>query len=137
MRDKLTSEAAERLGRVQHDPKRFAGREDEEKYLDAVNVPLGAPSKCLDEHERVTWEAFKKELPWLMERDRAMVEMAARLRTRLNKVSVPHEKTTAALRAILVELGASPSACRRIALPVGQKQDDPADKFFAGLSAVA
>jgi hypothetical protein len=47
-------------GRVLHDPKRFANRNEPES-----NGPLGPPPAWLKKPAADAWNAFDDELPWL------------------------------------------------------------------------
>ena len=55
-------------------PARFTNRSEIE------TTPLGEPSFWLRGNERVSWEMFKSELPWLRESDRVIVEIACSIR---------------------------------------------------------
>jgi hypothetical protein len=113
---------AEATGRTEHDPQRYRDRKE------PSNRPLGDPSKTLQFNEVHAWEAFKHELPWLTEGDRALVEAACMLRARLWSGS-RDDKVIGRLLPILNQLGATPSARTKIHVPQDEA-GDPADEFL-------
>ena len=76
-RPKTPLKLVKAMGLDVRDPGRYGGRSE------PVSTALGAPSDFLGEHGREAWEAFRSELPWLMESDRTLVEIACSLRARL------------------------------------------------------
>src|SRR4051812_1589496 len=50
---------------------------------DPKTTPLGDPSDWMGGEPRVASNSFRAEVPWLMESDRVLVEMAACIRARL------------------------------------------------------
>jgi hypothetical protein len=113
---------AEATGRTIHDPQRFRERKE------PSNAPLGEPSRTLQFNELDAWNAFKSELPWLTEGDRALVEQACMLRGRLWSGS-RDLKVMGRLTSILTQLGATPAARTKIHVPE-DKEADPADEFL-------
>jgi predicted DNA-binding transcriptional regulator AlpA len=65
-------------GRVLHDPKRFAGRNEPES-----NGPLGPPPAWLKKAAADAWLAFDDELPWLNRSHRCIVGIASIARAEL------------------------------------------------------
>lgn len=92
-----------------------------------VTAPLGKPSDFLGEAGKRAWEGFKRELPWLMESDRAMVEVAAKVRGEL--MTDPDVSVTklSMLQAILSKLGADPTSRSKVVAPADEPE---ADEFF-------
>ena len=112
---------AKATGAAIKNPGRHKGRADPKV------APLGKPSDFLNDAGKRAWEGFKRELPWLMESDRAMVEVAAKVRGEL--MTDPDVSVTklSMLQSILSKLGADPSNRSKVALP----DDEPeADEFF-------
>jgi hypothetical protein len=131
---------AKATGRTAHDPKRYKDRKDPN------SKPLGRPSRHLTAIARECWEAFKVELPWLTEGDRALVESASRLRAVLWTADVTEDddgetieplsldaiiKTANALRLCLTQMGATPADRTKIAAPpTDGEEKDPAAEFI-------
>jgi len=113
---------AEATGRIAHDPQRFRDRRE------PTNAPLGEPSRTLKLLELEVWEAFKREIPWLTEGDRSLVEQASMLRGRLWAGS-RDLKVMGRLTAILTQLGATPATRSKIHVP-DDKEADPTDEFL-------
>jgi hypothetical protein len=101
-------------------PKRYSGRNN------PAGAPLGEPSPHLKDDERESWLRFTAEIPWLVESDRALVEVASALRSRLDSrdgVGLNHLQIYS---AILSKLGATPADRSRVTIP---DQGQP-DEFF-------
>ena len=92
-------------------------------------VGLGKPSPFLDPFGVKAWEGFKKELPWLAESDRALVEIAASVRGRLLSGEDVGITALSMLQSILSKMGGSP-ADRTKVVHGGEEEADPADQFF-------
>lgn len=91
------------------------------------STALGKPSPFLDQHGKSAWEGFKRELPWLMESDRALVEIAASVRGRLLAGEDVGVTALSMLQSILSKMGASPADRTRVMAP---DDDDEEDEFF-------
>jgi hypothetical protein len=89
--------------------------------------PLGSPSPFLTDKGQEAWEAFKRELPWLAESDRSLVEIAAHVRGRLLGGEDVGVTALSMLQSILSKMGASPADRSKVAAPDG---DEPEDEFF-------
>lgn len=89
--------------------------------------PLGKPSTFLDKHGQQAWEGFRRELPWLMESDRSLLEVACVVRGRLLAGDDVGVQSLSMLQSILSKLGASPSDRSKVAVPDEEK---PQDEFF-------
>jgi phage terminase small subunit len=113
---------AKATGRTEHDPKRFKNRREPH------STPLGRPSKYLDEAECLAWDAFKREVPWLMEADRALVECACGLRAAVWG-GVRDDKVIGKLSQLLQQMGATPAARTKVHVP-SEEETDPADEFL-------
>lgn len=108
-------------GAAAKNPQRFRDRTEPGTAL------LGAPSQHLDANGRRVFEAFKRELPWLRESDRALLEVAVCLRSRVYADPSAPAATLRALAAVLTKLGATPTDRSRVAM---QMTDDEPDEFF-------
>lgn len=120
----MPKEKAKITGSAKSNPKRFKGR-TEPKGL----KPLGNPSKQLDGDACAVWEAFKKEMPWLMESDRAHMENTCILRARLLTGKEFGVQASNSLRAAIDQMGGNPSARSKVSVPDGE-EENPADKYF-------
>jgi hypothetical protein len=91
-------------------------------------IPLGDAPEQFDEREAEVWEKFKTEVNWLMESDRATVEVATRLRVRvlLNQYT---EGDISRLLSCLSKMGATPADRTKVFVPDAGK-DDEASEFF-------
>lgn len=87
---------------------------------------LGDPSAFLDEFGKSAWEGFKRELPWLMESDRALVEIASSVRGRLLAGDDVGITALSMLQSILSKMGGSPADRTKVSAP----DDEEEDEFF-------
>lgn len=97
------------------------------KRRDPKTSPLGGPSPFLDENGEAAWEGFKRELPWLMESDRAMVEVCAQVRGLLLKGEDVGVTRLSMYQSMLSKLGASPAD--RTKVSAGDDEDE-GNEFF-------
>lgn len=91
---------------------------------------LGHPSAWLAGTQLAVWAAFQKELPWLCERDRSLVEIATVVRARLMDGQDVGVNALALLRLSLAQMGATPADATRVS---AGSDDEPAkleDKYF-------
>lgn len=112
---------AEVTGAAAKNPQRHRDR----KEVKAAG--LGAPSKFLDVNGQAAWESFKRELPWLAESDRSLVEIAAHVRGRLLGGEDVGVTALSMLQSILSKMGASPADRSKVSAP---DDDQPKDEFF-------
>lgn len=117
---------AKATGAALNHPGRHAGRKDPK------GTPLGEPSSFLDKHGKIAWEGFRRELPWLMESDRAMVEVCSSVRGRMIAAGEPGSEPVgiqamSLLQSCLTKLGATPADRSKVAMPDDEPQ---ADEFF-------
>ncbi len=108
-------------GAADKNPKRHRTRKE------PATRPLGNPSTFLDEHGRQAWEAYRLELPWLMESDRSLLEIAATVRGKLLSGGDVGVQSLSMLQSILSKLGASPADRTKVAVPDDEKEED---EFF-------
>lgn len=116
---------AKATGAAVKNPARMAGRKSPK--ADA----LGAPSAHLGLFEKRAFERFRRELPWLKESHRLLVEVASIYR---GKVLTPgwnvELKTLQELRRCLGQLGATPADESKIVMENGDDEDEE-DGLFA------
>ena len=74
-RPRTPREKARITGADRNYPSRFARRSAPH------TAPLGEPSDWMNGGQRTAWNLIRREVPWLMESDRALVEIAAYLRS--------------------------------------------------------
>lgn len=105
MRPRTPLAVARATGATKVNPGRYEGRERAGDW-----VSLGAPSPHLNTAEKTAWEQFRAELAHLVEADRALLEVACKLRAQLldSDVDVGLKRLTV-YRALLADLGASPT----------------------------
>ena len=111
-------------GAAMKNPQRF--RERGEPKVAA----LGDAPAWMSAGARAAWEGFRREIPWLTEADRCIVEVAATLRGRMadeaGKIGAP---AFAQLRMCLAVLGATPADRSKVGVQPGE-DEDPTDAFF-------
>jgi len=110
-----------------------AAAADPARYRDRANFklpPVGPAPAWLDSGQREAWDLFIRELPWLSSADRAILEVAARLRARLIYEPNPPVQVLNLLRQCLGQLCASPADRNRIA-PPAEPVDDSEQHFRA------
>lgn len=105
-------------GTADRNPQRYRDRK-EPKTLE-----LGSPSPFLDEFGVTAWEGFKRELPWLMESDRALVEIAATVRGRLLAGKDVGTTALSMLQSILSKMGATPADRTKVSAPDEEPEED-------------
>jgi hypothetical protein len=123
-RPRLPAEMAKIKGAALKDPKRH------EKRKEPHGRPLGPPSEWLDEIQRRAWSSFKTELPWLMESDRTLVEIASVIRARLMIGMDVGVSALNQLRMCAAQMGATPADRSKIQVADEAEEEDPADRFF-------
>jgi hypothetical protein len=124
-RPRIPVKVAKVTGAAAKNPKRHASR------AAPKGVPmLGKASPWLDPWGVRAFEAFRRELPWLKESHRLLVEIAAHLRGRLmNPEEILGLAGMQELRRCLAQLGATPADESKVTLPDAGDQD-PDDHLF-------
>lgn len=89
---------------------------------------LGAPSTFLNEHGLRAWEAFRRELPWLKESDRSLLEVVCTIRGRLLAGDDVGIQALSLLQSCLTKLGATPADRSKVSVPDGEEEEE--DEFF-------
>ena len=83
----------------------------------------------MDEFGRQAWEGFRRELPWLAESDRALLEIASSVRGRLLAGGDVGITALSMLQSILSKMGATPADRTKVTVPDGE-EGDPTDAYF-------
>ena len=94
----------------------------------ASSGPLGDPPYWLVDtdtnKQRSAWLLFKKEIPWLTEHDRMLVQMAANTQGRFMAGQEVGVQAMNLLRQILGQMGATPADRSKVALPDDDSEKD-------------
>ena len=122
-RPRTPREKARITGADRNHPSRFARRSAPH------TAPLGEPSNWMNDGQRAAWDLFRREVPWLMESDRALVEIASYLRARIMAGEEVGVGAMNQLRMCAAQMGATPADRSKVAVPA-EPDDDPADRFF-------
>lgn len=120
-------ERARITGAIKKDPARFSQR------ANPRSGPLGAAPGWMRAEARRAWELFKKEIPWLAEADRGLVEIAASIRGRLMAGEDVGVSALNQLRMCYGQMGATPADRTKVHIP-DEPEEDPTDRFFANLN---
>jgi hypothetical protein len=86
---------------------------------------LGKPSKHLKDGAVVAWEGFRRELPWLNESHRSIVEVASTVRGRMIDGEEVGITAMNCLQVCLSKLGATPTDETRLNIADDGEDDDP------------
>lgn len=89
------------------------------------SAPLGKASGHLAGGAVAAWEGFKRELPWLTEGHRALVEVASSLRGRMIDKEEVGVNALSLLQVVLSKLGATPTDETKLSLPDDGDEPDP------------
>jgi hypothetical protein len=92
-------------------------------------TPLGAPSAFLKDGAITAWEGFRRELPWLTEGHRTLVEIASTIRGRLIDGEDVGISALSLLQVCLGKLGATPTDESKVNF--GDEGGDPDPMFDA------
>lgn len=123
-RPRLPAAKAEVSGAALKDAGRFKDRKAPKGTRE-----LGEPYKMMSEAEQAAWHEFAAELPWLNSSHRALLQLACRLRARLNTDPDMGVNAMQAYSAILSKLAATPVDETKVSHG-GEEETDPADAFF-------
>lgn len=118
---RLPAAKAAVTGAALKDPQRHRPRTDPQTR------PLGDPTAFLNEHGREAWEGFKRELPWLMESDRAVIEVCAQVRGLLLSGEDVGVTKLSMYQSMLSKLGATPADRTKVS---GGGDDEEGNEFF-------
>ena len=117
---RLPAQVAAVTGAAKRNPKRHAGRRA------PANRGLGDPSPFLDQNGQAAWEGFKREMPWLTESHRAIVEVCALVRGELLASEEVGVTRLSMYQSMLSKLGGTPVDETKVAVP----DDEERDEFF-------
>lgn len=123
-RPRLPAGKAEVSGAVINDAGRFKDRK-----APKGTRALGEPYAAMTDHEQNAWHEFASELPWLNSSHRALLQVACRLRARLNTDPDMGVNALQAYSAVLSKLAATPVDATKVSMPDGD-DDDPTDGYF-------
>lgn len=116
-RPRLPQSVAESSAAVIKDPQRFKDRAKPDV------APIGKAPAHLSKAVRKAWDMIVSEIPWLAEADRAVVEAAAYLRSRLMTEPDCPVNVIAQLRLCMSSLGATPVDRTKVAVADDAEED--------------
>lgn len=90
---------------------------------------LGKPSAWMSDEQKAVWAGFVKEIPWLNESHRSLLEIAVTIRCRIVSGEEVGVQALNLLRQCLGQMGATPADATKVVVPDGE-DDDPEDAFF-------
>jgi hypothetical protein len=122
-RPRLPLEKARLTGAYAKNPARYKGRSASHPE------PLGPPPEWLGKEAQAAWKSFDKELPWLRQSHRCLVEIAATLRGRIARGGDVGVHALRLLRQCLNSMGGSPVDQNKIQM-AEEPEVDPADRYF-------
>jgi hypothetical protein len=85
---------------------------------------LGDPPEWMGGEQRAAWRIFQREIPWLTESHRGLVEIATIIRARLASGEEVGVQALNLLRQCLGQMGATPSDASKVTLPEDDEEDD-------------
>lgn len=104
-------------------------RRHRDRKAPAKGAPLGKASTHLKDGAITAWEGFKRELPWLSEGHRALVEVASTIRGRMIDREEVGITAMSLLQVCLSKLGATPADESRV--NASDDGDEPDSMFDA------
>jgi hypothetical protein len=114
-------------GRVLHDRKRFANRNEPDH-----TGPLGPPPVWMtNKRQKAAWERFRAEIPWLQKAHRCLTVIACVVHADLVSGGDFDVRKANLLRQCLGQMGATPVDASKITMPDEDVPDDSAAKYFA------
>ncbi len=99
-------------GRDKHDPKRFKNRNEP-----TVDNGIGEPPEWMGGEQRMVWKMFCRELPWLNESHRSLLEIATTVRTKVVLGQEVGVQALNLLRQCLGQMGATPADATKVSVP--------------------
>lgn len=106
--------------RDKKNPQRFSNRKEPKSTGD-----LGDPPEWMGGEQRAAWKVFQREIPWLTESHRGLVEIAAIIRARLATGEEVGVQALNLLRQCLGQMGATPADASKVS--VGDDDEDDED----------
>ena len=86
---------------------------------EVIGEMLGEPSDFLDKFGMAAWVQFKREVPWLKESHRALMEIACHFRGQMFQGLALRATDLNSYQSILSKIGATPSDEGKIAAALG------------------
>lgn len=129
-RHKTPLAKAKMTGAYAKNPSRYDSRSEPDG-----GPALGKPPAYFNAAQKKIWTRFRSELPWLVESDRALVEVTTIVRA---QIEAGGDHITAALlrehRAQLSSLGATPVTRSNVSAPGVPGDNDPFAQFTGGMN---
>ena len=97
--------------RDKKNPQRFSNRKEPKSIGD-----LGDPPEWMGGEQRAAWKVFQREIPWLTESHRGLVEIAAIIRARLAAGEEVGVQALNLLRQCLGQMGATPADASKVSV---------------------
>ena len=129
-RPRTPAAKAKITGAADKNPKRYAAA------LAIDSAELGEPSDFLDDFGAAAWVQFKREIPWLKESHRALMELACNLRGQMFGKTPLKSTDVKTYAALLSKLGATPSDEGRIADALGWQAPPAGDAITPDAATV-
>jgi hypothetical protein len=124
MRQRIPLAKAEATGRTKVNPARFKDRKEPQSKR------LGKPSSTLNRKEVQAWHCFVYEAPWLVESDRALLEVACILRVKHHATKRGSLNETGAFLRVLSKLGMTPVDRSRVMVTDGNDNETSAAEAY-------
>jgi hypothetical protein len=124
-RRRIPQEVARITGRTKLHPARYRDRADP-----PATAPLGKPSAWMTAEQGRAWAMFVREIPWLCESDRGLVEIAATIRARLIAREACGLSVLNLLRLCLAQMGGSPSDRSKVSAALEENNDDAISRYY-------
>ena len=122
-RNRLPAAKAEVSGAALKNAGRFEGRK-----APKGTRPLGEPYLRMTDAQKIAWEEYRQELPWLNASHRPLLRLACIWTAKMDDAEFG-VSATQALSSILSKLGATPVDETKVNYG-DEGDDDPADRFF-------
>lgn len=123
-RPRLPQAKAETSGAVLKNAGRFKDRKPPKRTR-----PLGEPYVKMTDAEKAAWAELAGDMPWLHSAHRTLLQMACRIKARLDQGEEVGISAMNLLSALLSKLGATPVDETKVSHADGE-EEDAADKFF-------
>jgi|SRR5690606_25045052 len=123
-RPRLPQAKAEASGAVLKNAGRFKDRKAPKR-----TKPLGEPYVKMTDAEKASWAELAGDMPWLHSAHRTLLQMACRIKARLDQGEEVGVSAMTLLSSLLSKLGATPVDETKVNHADGE-EEDAADKFF-------
>lgn len=124
-RSRLPASKAEASGAAAKNPQRFRDRKAPTRTR-----PVGQPYAAMTDAEKTAWAELVGDMPWLHSAHRTLLQMACRVKARLDMGEDVGVSAMTLLSTLLSKLGATPVDETRV---THSEEDnaDPAEAFFS------